>query len=171
MKTTLVLNSYYVANSTVNLRKALKLILNNKAEVLAYSETETYKTVSSEQFVPTVIRLLNCYKYNNSSVKFAKKRLFIRDKSCCCYCGKIITKRSDITIDHVIPSSRGGKTTWENCVTACKKCNSFKSNKTPEEANLFMVFQPYKPKNYSALMMFDGDVKEEWKPYLSQHLK
>jgi 5-methylcytosine-specific restriction endonuclease McrA len=74
-------------------------------------------------------------------VPYSKRNIMIRDKNMCCYCGS----NRNLTIDHVIPLSRGGKTSFDNCVTACFRCNNKKNNRTPSEANMFLRKKPHTP--------------------------
>ena len=83
-----------------------------------------------------MIRLI----YKNK-VPYSKKNIMIRDGFSCGYCGSTY----QLTIDHIIPVSRGGKSTFENCVTACRECNNKKGSRTPGEANMFLKRQPYAP--------------------------
>ncbi len=94
--------------------------------------------------VPATLRLLNQVKKKWKAPRFRKKVLFNRDDWSCQYCGKQLSWDS-VTIDHVMPSSRGGQTTWLNCVTACKQCNKHKANKTPEEAEMRLRKTPAVP--------------------------
>ena len=93
--------------------------------------------------VPKVLRLLKLVRaVYKQKVPFSRKNIMVRDDFVCQYCG-ITGER--LTIDHVIPKSRGGKTNFENCVGACKTCNAKKANKTPREAKMFLKKQPYSP--------------------------
>ncbi|NDA64079.1 MAG: HNH endonuclease, partial [Chitinophagia bacterium] len=80
----------------------------------------------------------------------------------CLYCGS----RHQLSIDHVIPRSRGGNDSWENLATACQKCNAKKGDMTPEEAGMSMRIRPFRPSYIMFLRDFSGNVKEEWRPYL-----
>ncbi len=144
MSRVIVLNLDYTYLNSVPLKKAIKYIVNKKVEVLKSTSqmiTNAEKTFTMN--IPLVVRLVKLVRlvYKNK-VPFSKRNILARDENTCQYCG---TKKSKLTIDHVIPASRGGKTNWENCVAACKKCNNFKDNKTPNEARMTLKRIPYQP--------------------------
>jgi 5-methylcytosine-specific restriction endonuclease McrA len=123
--------------------------MSGKAEIMeaALLEDGTERLIHNfektrEFVIPSVIRLLkfikNVYK---AKVSFTKKNVLIRDEYTCAYCGS----KEELTVDHVVPSSKGGKTTWENCVACCQDCNYKKGNKSVEEAKMFLKFKPYHP--------------------------
>jgi 5-methylcytosine-specific restriction endonuclease McrA len=114
--------------------------------------------------VPEVILLSRYDKLPQHKIHFSRRTIYKRDENQCQYCG--ITPGTDsLTIDHVLPRSRGGKTTWENCVLACVKCNSKKADRTPEECNMKLSKKPKKPKT----PLFKGDVRiESWQSFLGE---
>ena len=79
--------------------------------------------------------------YKNK-VPFSKRNIIVRDGEKCMYCGK---EGGRLTIDHIIPKSKGGKTTWENCISSCKECNSKKADRTPSKAGMHLIKRPYQP--------------------------
>lgn len=85
-----------------------------------------------------------------------------RDRHTCQYCGT----KSDLTLDHVLPRSRGGEDSWENLVTACNHCNVKKGNRTPDEASMPLDVEPYRPVHITFFQNLLGGVQEHWKPYL-----
>ena len=103
------------------------------------------KTAESFLDYPSILRLKTHYKIPRLVAKFNRVSVFRRDMYLCQYCGEQVTARS-ATLDHVIPTSRGGKNCWTNCVTACHPCNSKKRNRTPEEANMQLMETPFAPK-------------------------
>lgn len=105
----------------------------------------TVKCVGGEIKVPEVIVTNDYGKIPRRTVTFNRRNLFLRDKNTCQYCGKKL-KTCDVTVDHVNPKSKGGGSTWENCVVACIKCNSRKADKTLVEANMRLMREPIKPK-------------------------
>lgn len=141
---TVVLNADYSYLNTVQWQKAIKMIEKRKVEVLKESE----KTIRNyegtwERKIPLVLKLVYMVRtvYRNK-IPYSPKNLYIRDRHTCQYCGA----RQDLTIDHVLPRSRGGKTTFKNCVVSCKTCNIIKKrNRTPEEAGMKLKRQPYEP--------------------------
>lgn len=113
---------------------------------------------------PVVIVLTKFNKLPNHKISFSRKMLWRRDDFQCQYCG---TRSNELTIDHIHPKSRGGKTTWENCCLACVKCNMKKADRTPKEAGMkffFKDFKPLKPK-YN---FFKNDIMscEAWQHFL-----
>lgn len=167
-RATLVLNAAYQVINVVPLRRLAKYLAKDKVDIIESSVSETFHLHGERIPLPTIVRLKEYGRFNtNKNMKYAKKKIFSRDKNTCCYCGKIIKDKGDFTIDHVIPQSQNGPSSWENCVTSCKKCNTFKANRTPEQANLFMVYQPFKPKSYTDMLLFDCNIQEEWKPYIN----
>ena len=117
-------------------------MITGKSEVIKYSDT-ILRTVNGEFMrLPLVIRLMKIIRsIYKTHVPFTKRNVMIRDRHLCAYCK---TSR-ELTIDHVMPASRGGKTNFENCVTACRTCNNKKGNRTPREAKMYLKRQPYAP--------------------------
>ncbi|HJM82375.1 MAG TPA: HNH endonuclease [Nitrospinota bacterium] len=137
----LVLNSTYEPLQFSTAKRALVLSLLGKAEVL---EVDGFivRTSVREYRLPTVIRLNRYIKMpRRSCVSFSKKNVFRRDNYTCQYCGGGL----EMTIDHVIPRSVGGRSTWDNIVTACRKCNLKKGSRTPEEAGMKLLMRPKQP--------------------------
>ncbi len=142
-KETVVLNAGFEPLSVISWKKAIQLVFLGRAEII-----ETYQkvilTINNSFPRPKVIRL---FKYIHLFFKpkilaFSRKNIILRDEFCQ-YCGST----DNLTIDHVIPKSRGGTNTWENVVAACFKCNNKKGSKTPEEAGLSLKRKPFRPKN------------------------
>lgn len=142
MNRCIVLNGDYTFLNTVDWRRALCLVMKGKTEVLKYANKVIRRADGSEIRVPLVMKLIKVIRliYRNK-VPFTKKNVFIRDGFKCQYCGST----QELTIDHIIPRSRGGKNSFENCVAACKPCNNKKNNRTPREANMFVRKRPYAP--------------------------
>jgi len=142
MERVIVLNGDYSYLNTVSWQKAIKLIFKDKAIVLKYMDKAVKTAENVIMKIPAVLKLIKIIRtIYRSRVPFSKKNVMIRDKYKCQYCGKT----GGLTIDHVIPVSRGGKSNFDNCVAACKKCNSKKGNKLPSEANMFLTKQPTSP--------------------------
>ena len=159
----LVLNSAYEPIQTVSPRKAIKLIVRGVAIAEKYTE-EVWRGVTSEIIVPSVVRLLNFYKIPNRIYRLSKRNIFARDNWTCQYCKDKLTS-SNGTLDHVVPRSRGGESSWENLVTACKPCNSQKGNRTPNEAGMKLAVKGLRL-NYRAILRNHGASREEWHEYL-----
>ncbi|WP_231714508.1 HNH endonuclease [Desulfonema ishimotonii] len=127
----------------VNWKRAMCLVAKEKVQVLAYSE-QTVKTAEGACFkIPAVIKLIKLIRtLYRARVPFSKKNVFVRDGYRCAYCG---ARKFRLTIDHIIPKSRGGRDDFDNCVASCKKCNTRKGNKTPREAGMSLRVKPYQP--------------------------
>jgi len=92
----------------------------------------------------------------------SRKNIVRRDNHKCQYCGSTV----NLTVDHIIPKSRGGEDTWENLVAACVKCNNKKGFRTPEEAKMNLRTKPKKPSHITFIKNFVGNIEDNWKPYL-----
>lgn len=163
----LLLDKNYVALSIVTLRKAIKLMVNGKAEPVCDIKSVTKIQYSKGQFVvPSVLRLLTTvpWKAHMGHARFSRKNVMIRDNNECQYCGKKVNKNA--TIDHVIPVSRGGKSEYTNCVTSCHECNNGKANRTPSEAGLKLKHRPKNPSFMTANRTFLDNPPEEWRIYI-----
>jgi 5-methylcytosine-specific restriction endonuclease McrA len=164
-KKVLVLNQDYNAITVCSVPKAFLLVYMNKAELVAEMENCFLRTVSSSFPMPSIIRL-NRYvnlPYRNGVI-LNRQNVFRRDGNNCQYCGS----GKDLTIDHVMPRSRGGKSSWDNLVAACKACNSRKGDYTPEEANMPLKRRPYKPSFVMFLRDFTEPFREEWATFLGK---
>ncbi len=156
-----ILNSDFTFHQKTNFRKAFSLLQRGKAEVLKYYNDKIVKLANGNTLpIPKILRLLSMVSIiHKREILYSKKNLFIRDNYTCGYCGeefkkqikkRIVTKEGKtievfLTEDHIIPESRGGKTSWTNCVTACSTCNQKKANKTPLEAGMRLLKKPYSP--------------------------
>src|SRR5262249_1954826 len=103
------------------------------------------RTVTSHIQVPRVIRLLGYEKLPKATVKFNRRNIFARDNNQCQYCGRKFPT-TELSLDHVIPRSQGGQSTWENIVCACVRCNVRKGGRTPKQAHMTLIRRPEKPK-------------------------
>ncbi|MDH5636975.1 MAG: HNH endonuclease [Nitrospinota bacterium] len=140
----LVLNSTYEPLQFTSARRALILFLLGKAEALEFDGFH-FRTCSTSYRLPTVIKLRRFInRPYKASVSFSKKNVLRRDGHTCQYCGATGVK---MTIDHVIPRSRQGESTWENVVAACRECNLKKGNRPLSMAGMRLLRQPRKPKN------------------------
>lgn len=140
MSFVLVLNCDYTPLNVTTWNRGFSLVNSGKAEII--KEDENPIISGFKTFVrPLIIRLLNYIKYHIKTIKVSRNRVFRRDNHQCVYCGA----KKDLTIDHVIPKSRGGKNDWFNLVTSCSKCNLKKADRTPEEAKMKMIHKPYAP--------------------------
>lgn len=166
---TLVLDMGYQPINAVAPSRAFKYIAKGKVEVL-----ESYdRPIHPDWETPAVVRLLHMIRPHTKKVKFSRQNVLARDRWKCQYCGTRLTT-SQATFDHVIPRSRGGKTTWENIVTACGiPCNHNKADRTPKEAGMKLRKQPYRP---SWLPIFSISLRDilhvpaEWRDYWNAEL-
>ncbi len=159
----LVLNQSYEPISICSVKKAFLLVFLTKAEVIASKNDRTLRTVSVQYSCPSIIRLSNYVRVTFRRVELSRKNILRRDSGRCQYCGKT---NPPLTIDHIIPKSRGGEDTWENLITACMKCNNRKGNRTPEEASMPLMSTPKKPSHVTFLKQIVGRVEDSWRPYL-----
>lgn len=159
----LVLNADYRAFSIVSIYKAFLLVYLEKAEVVKKSENFVLRTVSRAFEAPSVIRLLTYVNMPYKGVMLSRQNIYKRDNHACVYCGS----KDNLTLDHVLPRSRGGKTSWTNLVTACRPCNTRKGDFLPEEIGMTLPFQPYKPSFVVFLRNYSGLPEDAWQPYIS----
>ncbi len=138
-----LLNADYTFLNVVDWRRALCLLAKGKVEVIRDS-AQTVKSSGGAVFnIPAVMRLMKLIRtIYRTGVAFCKKNVMIRDGFKCAYCG---TNKFRLTIDHIIPKSKGGKSTFENCVAACKPCNTKKGDQLPSKINMFLKVQPRQP--------------------------
>jgi len=158
----LVLNADYRALSVCSVYKAFLLTYLKKAETVNTLKGKYIRTISQSFEVPSVIRLNSYINIPYKSVMLTRNNIFKRDGYKCVYC----SHEDNLTIDHVLPRSKGGSSTWSNLVTACKSCNSRKGNSLPEEAGMNLPYQPYRPSFIVFIREFSGISDDSWLPYL-----
>lgn len=187
----LVLNRSYLAVHVVNVRRAFGLLFRGLAEVIHIEDgqyanytfeswreiselrsnfkeppDDWIRSVNFEIQVPRVIRLLFYERLPKQTIRFNRRNIFARDGNRCQYCGKRFPT-NELSLDHVVPRSQGGDTTWENIVCACVRCNVKKGGRTPQEASMRLVRPPHKPKRSPQLTIKLGNPKyESWKSFL-----
>ncbi len=133
----LVLNATEAPINICGWRKAVKLTFKAKAMVVEHTD----RILAHDFYFPSIIRLSRYIPLPYQEVVLSRKNILLRDNNTCQYCGK----KSHLTIDHIMPRSRGGRDAWTNVVVACQRCNHNKGHKTPEEAGMQLKAQPYKP--------------------------
>ena len=154
----------YLPLSTIDWQEAIRYMVLQKANVLEWHDDWVVRSARWETPVPAVI-MLRDYMKPKTGIRFSKSNIFLRDRYTCQYCGDKLEKK-DCTLDHVLPSSMGGKTTFDNCVTACGPCNAGKgANHKIKPKN-----KPYKPDYFELInkrkaMPFSLR-HESWKAYL-----
>jgi len=191
----LVLNANYTALHIISVRRAFTLLYKQVAEVIHYDDDDAMasydfidwlelsrmrqefsdrdgedyiRTVSLDLQVPRIIRLLLYDRLPRRRVKFNRRNIYARDGSRCQYCGKTFSS-SELTLDHIIPRSRGGEATWENIVCACMKCNVRKGGRLPKEAHMKLIRIPTKPKRPPVLRIrLRSDKYRSWRHFVDE---
>lgn len=158
----LVLNQDYRPISVCTIQRAFLLVFLEKAELVNHFSDQEIHTVTRTYPMPSVVRLNRYVSIPYKGVELSRNNIFKRDNFECQYCGA----EDDLTLDHVMPRSRGGATSWKNLVTACKKCNAIKGDYTPDEAGMELATIPFRPSFVLFLREFSGFVSKEWIPYL-----
>jgi 5-methylcytosine-specific restriction endonuclease McrA len=138
-----LLNASFEPLNVINWKRALKLVFLEKVEVIEESEQEIHSARQALR-VPAVVRLIRFVGFRKRDVKFSRQNIYARDKFQCQYCGTKLPAR-ELTCDHVLPRSRGGRATWTNIVTCCRPCNRKKGGRTPSEAGLRLRKRPVRP--------------------------
>ncbi len=159
----LILNATYEPLSIVSARRAVVLVLRQKAVVLEESGT-TWRSERSSFQIPSVIRLNSYVKVPYARrVALNRRAVFARDSHACQYCGT-----GAENLDHVQPRSRGGTHTWENVVAACRRCNLRKGDRTPVEADMPLRAEPQAPRRHGwVLVNLGAPPHPSWQPYLA----
>ena len=134
-KSVLVLNQSYEPIHVCSARRAIVLVFRGRAEVVE-SRDENIRSVTEEFPVPSVVRLGFYVRVPPKPLTLSKRNVLKRDSFQCQYCG---TRTGPMTVDHVLPKTRGGRDTWENMVCACLKCNNRKGDRTPEKAGITLA--------------------------------
>jgi len=166
----LLLNFSYEPLGVVKLQRAVRLLFANKAEVVhdagrMIRSAKNRKT--GEQFsfpLPSVVRLLYYVTHRRKSVALTKKNVLLRDDYMCAYCSS--KGGSEMTVDHVHPRSRGGKSSWVNLVACCSRCNGRKRDRTPAEAGMNLLRKPYVPRFIPFVVVKRNTLPDEWGKYL-----
>lgn len=187
----LLLNRLYLAVRVISVKRAMTLVYRNLAEVvsvedgqyLSYDfdswldlsvarasfEPERHDWIRTVRFqiaVPRIIRLLAYDRLPRAQVKLNRRNIFARDQNRCQYCGKKFPT-SELSIDHIVPRSQGGGTSWENVVCACVKCNVRKGGRTPVQAHMTLISDPTRPTRSPILNIKLSDSKyASWKQFL-----
>lgn len=165
----LVLNQNYEPLNVCNVRRAIVLVIDGKAEILEAHDV-TVATASRRFPSPSVIRLVYLIRRPRPRVKLTRREVFIRDGYTCQYCGR---QMGDLTIDHVIPRSRGGQHTWDNLVSACKTCNHRKGGKSLGEARMQLKTIPKEPSAgiyYTIERRLDTTINAGWEKFLPGYI-
>ncbi|MGQ9479941.1 HNH endonuclease [Chloroflexus sp.] len=160
----LVLNASYEPLQLISVRRALVLLLQEKAE-LVEAAMQQLRAQSVTYSVPLVIRLVRYIRIPRQlRLPCSRRAVFARDRETCQYCGQQ-PGRNNLTMDHVIPRSQGGQTTWENVVTACRDCNHRKGGRTPEQANMVLLSTPRQPQYLAFALLGELERHDVWRKY------
>ncbi len=158
----LVLNSNYEPLNVSTMRRAIRLLVLQKAEMVYSYDGQVIRSSSRAFPKPSVIRL-KYYIGIRREIPLTKRNILKRDNYTCQYCGR---RDLPLTIDHVIPKRMGGKDTWENLVCACVECNNKKGDRTPEQAGMKLLKKPRKP-SYIVFLVSGLKIPDaRWKPFL-----
>jgi 5-methylcytosine-specific restriction endonuclease McrA len=180
---TLVLNRNWQPVHVATVARSLTMLWNETAHVVDPDDFQLYtwsdwaelrpregepfiRTVRFCLRVPEVLTLIRHDRPRHNAVTFSRRNLFKRDHTTCQYCGAR-PGTEELTIDHVVPRSQGGQTTWENCVLACVACNARKANRTPEQAGMRLKRSPVRP---SWKPLYDANTVRiaSWSRFLSE---
>ena len=188
----LVLNKMFMAVHVISVRRAFVLLCKDLAEVVSLEDGQfaTYnfdtwrevsefrsklyreeeddwvRTSNTEIQVPRVIRLTSYEKVPRHTVKFNRRNIFARDNNQCQYCGKKYPT-SELSLDHILPRSQGGGSSWENLVCACIDCNVRKGGRTPKQAHMSLIRKPEKPKRSPMLnLKLTSKKYQSWRTFL-----
>jgi 5-methylcytosine-specific restriction endonuclease McrA len=187
----LVLNKLWMAIRVVDARRAFSLLFRDLAHAIrvddgsytahdfeswadlsdARSDFEAHhyewvRTVHMSIAVPKIIRLLGYDRLPKQEVKLNRRNIFARDSNTCQFCGRHHPS-SELSLDHIIPRSQGGESTWDNLVCCCVRCNARKGGRTPDQAHMHLVRKPFKPKRNPAISIRMGSEKyASWRAFL-----
>jgi len=180
----LVLNSLYQAVQVTGVRRAFRLFYAGRARAVAADfvsydfdnwcdlpagvDGEIIRTPTRSIRIPKVIQLVEYDKLPNREVRFTRRNIFHRDKNRCQYCGKVFPQR-DLNLDHVVPLSRGGGSSWNNVVCACIRCNTRKGHHLAVECGMRLIRRPRKPAGHPMLRAnWLGPCPVEWRTFLDE---
>lgn len=179
---TLVLNRSWQPVNVATVARALVMVWSDTARVVDPADYQLYdwenwadleaaddqpfvQAVSQRIRVPEVVTLTDFNRLPSTTVAFSRRNIFKRDRMLCQYCGKKL-RSEDATIDHVVPRSHGGGSSWENCVLACVRCNHSKADRTPQKAGLTLLNLPKQP-NWNPVYSQYSVRYESWSKFIS----
>ncbi len=159
----LILNGNYEPLAITSAEKAIILLYLSKAELVSSMTGRAVHSTSMSMPFPSIVRLSNYVRVPFKKVILSRKNILRRDGHRCQYCG---ASSVTLTVDHIIPKSRGGEDSWENLVSACLRCNNVKGSQTPDEAQMALMRRPIRPNHVTFLRQFAGHASKDWEPYL-----
>jgi 5-methylcytosine-specific restriction endonuclease McrA len=159
----LVLNNDYTAIAVTNTKTAIKLLFSERAEIIKHKPNKFIYTVDDKYQMPSILRLKKWININKVKVPLNKRNIFIRDNYTCAYCGA----KENLTLDHMIPKSKGGEDSWDNLVTCCTTCNNKKDDMMLYETKMKLKYKPSKP-SYLKWFSYIGkqSLEDGWDDYL-----
>ena len=167
---TLILSAAFEPMDQVTWQRAMTLWAAGRVEVVEEYEDRFVRTYTERHQMPAVVRFCSALRRRRRGVRFSRHSVFERDKGRCQYCGFAVP-RDEATYDHVIPRSRGGRTTWTNVVIACIPCNQAKADQTPVEAGMRLLSKPIKPRylpsSWLTAISWQKGMPSVWRPYLA----
>lgn len=165
---TLLLDNGYQPLSVIGWQRALLLDFSDRIDVVEYYEDVHVRSPSRSFALPAVVRLRQYLRRVPRTLPYSRRNVLVRDEGTCQYCGRQ-PAWGKLTVDHVMPRSRGGGSSWDNVVTACGPCNSIKGDRTPEEAAMPLLRAPRRPALFrqGRLAVRIEDVPEQWQMYLA----
>jgi 5-methylcytosine-specific restriction endonuclease McrA len=158
----LVLNQDYSVLTLCSVERAVILLLLQKADLVEALPDQFVRSPNRHLPWPSIVRLKAYVAVPYKRIMISRKNILRRDRYRCQYCAS----RDRLTVDHVLPRSRGGKDSWENLVVACTPCNNKKGSRTPDEAGMQLIRRPFRPTHVMFIRDYIGTVNEAWKPYL-----
>jgi 5-methylcytosine-specific restriction endonuclease McrA len=160
----LVLNATYEPINVCTVRRAVVLLLKEKAEVIERGDWELHSATASMSR-PVVIRLVSYVRIPRDTHrrKITRRAVFARDNWTCQYCGA----RSNLTVDHVVPRSKGGASSWDNIVASCAPCNRRKGNALPRQVGMRLSKQPRTPSPHVFIQVASPTIPAAWMQYLA----
>jgi len=164
---TLQLNIGYEPINLISWKKAIVKVFKGKAEILDEQDSPLRSCYINGK-KPAVIRLFQYHK-NYNMVKLNRENIYVRDQYTCQYCGNIFSA-PELTLDHVMPESRGGLFSWKNLVTCCATCNNKKGSQTPQEAEMPLLREPFRPSWMPDVLIKSikmGEVPKQWGRWIS----
>jgi 5-methylcytosine-specific restriction endonuclease McrA len=166
MSQTLVLDQGYQPHRIVSWQRAVTMLFAGKVEVVEEYD-EDIRSVSVTIKMPAVVRLLRRIRGRCRPLRFSRINVMSRDKFRCQYCGRKLPM-SRLSYDHVVPRCQGGRTNWENIVTACFPCNDRKGDRTPEQAGMTLLAAPIRPKSlpFLSFCVSTDNIPDAWATWL-----
>lgn len=173
MDAVLVLDQAYRPLRVDHWKKAIVDVFLGKAETVEYSKDRTIQGIARVYPMPSVVRVVRAFKRDRIAIKFSRLNVYMRDDFTCQYCVQRLMAE-ELTFDHVVPKSKGGKTVWENVVACCVPCNKLKSDRSTDAAGMWPKKKPIKPRYLPAVTVRGMDrrnIPAEWRAYWNTALE